>query len=1774
MTTPFTSSTLNSLYNDDFSEDKGFHQILFNDGRALQARELTQLQTLIYEELGRFGRNIFKEGAAVSSGGTSINSAYEFVRIASTNEGQAFADIPVGTILLNPLTNVEARVLSVHPISTDFEQNTLYVQYTSTGAADVTSVATRFGDAETLYDQSGNNYELVTDIPNATGTGVRFDVFNGDFFVSGRFVHTNAQSIILSPYTDTVDAVVGFKVVEEVVTVNDDISLYDNAGGLINTASPGGDRYKITLQLTTQDKVTSDDTFVFIARVENSKIVEEIEETDAFNKINDLLALRTNEESGDYVVNPFSIHFDNVTDSALDLIISSGTAYVNGYRVDNPSPIRLQIPKPVATESITNDVVPAVYGNYFEVDAVRGLPDLDYSTVNLRTATAHGGSTIGSARIRAVEKYQDTYRAYVFDIQVDSDQSISSVQSIGTSGTDYLNVSGTLNQTTDNDLLFPTSRPRPETFDDITMVVQDRESQTTDGSGALNLTQLPVGETYTDTSLWLVASTGETFQTFAPIPSNGFRDMELTGLTPSTTYEIMFYKQITATRRAKTLTTTSTTFARQTATDVNGNAYFYYDLGVPDIYQLDSARIAGVSLGDSADILSSVSLDDGQRDNYYADGRIIFGIQDSAPATLYASFQHFTRGAGDFYDATSYDLPYADIPVHVKQNGTEVKLFNYLDFRPDKNAGTFSNINLLPRNGTNITADIAYYLPRADKLLVTQEGDFQVLMGQQSESPQYKKTPENSLELYKILLNANTLNTEDMQVTPIEHKSYTMQDIAKIEAKLDKLEEYTTLKFLELEQRPSLDSAGVERIVSGLLADDFSDQSASDVTISDYRASLDPESKVIKPMADENNIRLIYDASSTGVSKVGDQVTLNYDSEEWQFQNLASRFVNVNPFGAVDNVGTLRLSPSSDEWKESKEEAESAINGANKLAKSQAMLWNNWSWNWGGRSSEDIQLNPEYYTDEDAKSPRRKVLSENEKYFSSKSSIGRRASGGKFVSRVVSDETLRKIANGRVVDTAVVPWMRSRKIYFHAKGLKPNSKFTPFFDGENVSVWCREESSFVQYADRTDDQGNLNRQSSITAHPDGTSELISDDNGEVIGSFFIPNIRPKYYADNTYKKRKVKEVYTRFRTGTREFKLLDIDNNDWAAAGSKAFAYYTAEGNIDRRHRNTLFTRKPKTVSPIANIRRRPRIYTPLQEKNVLNNIRADGVNLTDPRASGRYSPETTSINTSGLVLLDQQGQMSTVLSDYIDVDKNQYLVPSVLNNPQNPMTQTFTVDNQYGLVLTKLDLFFRQKDSGNLPVAIHLRPVEEGKPSSTTIVPDSHVWLNPSQVTAIGLDPQLSTIQANPTTFTFDEPVFLQPWTTYAIVVTSQSTEYELFSAKTKETVYGSTSRTVTTQPAPGGLYLPQSGRNWVESKDQDLMYRLTRAKFGLGGGSLIMKNAPLPEELLDENPIRTVSGSSEVYIRNRCHGLEVGDSITLGGAVDTNGITAVQLNDPTHTVTATDLHGFKFNTAGSASVSGFGGGESVTTTRNTVFSTMNPVIESTIPNKTSIDVGAKLTSGKYISGSNTRYVRDETYRRITPNQNADFIKPYAIYNSVAETANLGAGVSSAYIKVDLKTASDYVSPLIDLQRASLVLAGYCMDNPTLTPHIYPVDETTPYGGTTGAKHITTPVTLEEPAVGIDANFKVNLPDGADIKMYYRTASSDENIYDKRWIQQLPESTIPNDNDFTLRNAQFLAGGRGGFLEPFNQSQIKLVGFGRDLPFTIKDLAIKFLAV
>ena len=62
-----TNFNLNPYY-DDFDEAKKYLRLLFKPGYAVQARELTQIQSLLQNQVARFGDHIFKNGSVVTGG--------------------------------------------------------------------------------------------------------------------------------------------------------------------------------------------------------------------------------------------------------------------------------------------------------------------------------------------------------------------------------------------------------------------------------------------------------------------------------------------------------------------------------------------------------------------------------------------------------------------------------------------------------------------------------------------------------------------------------------------------------------------------------------------------------------------------------------------------------------------------------------------------------------------------------------------------------------------------------------------------------------------------------------------------------------------------------------------------------------------------------------------------------------------------------------------------------------------------------------------------------------------------------------------------------------------------------------------------------------------------------------------------------------------------------------------------------------------------------------------------------------------------------------------------------------------------------------------------------------------------------------------------------------------------------------------------------------------------------------------------------------------------
>ena len=115
MVSQVTQNLFASNYRDDYTDSDNYHRILYNSGRAVQARELTQMQTIIQNEIARFGRNIFKEGAAVNPGGATINSQYEFIKLDTSTNALPTTSI-VGNIFTGDSSNLRFKVLEVVPV--------------------------------------------------------------------------------------------------------------------------------------------------------------------------------------------------------------------------------------------------------------------------------------------------------------------------------------------------------------------------------------------------------------------------------------------------------------------------------------------------------------------------------------------------------------------------------------------------------------------------------------------------------------------------------------------------------------------------------------------------------------------------------------------------------------------------------------------------------------------------------------------------------------------------------------------------------------------------------------------------------------------------------------------------------------------------------------------------------------------------------------------------------------------------------------------------------------------------------------------------------------------------------------------------------------------------------------------------------------------------------------------------------------------------------------------------------------------------------------------------------------------------------------------------------------------------------------------------------------------------------------------------------------------------------------------------------------------------
>jgi len=468
-----------SPYYDDFTESKKFHRVLFRPAFAVQARELTQSQTILQNQIERLGDHFFEKGAMVIPGEIGYDLNYYAVKLSSIESGITLSQFD-GLVVTGGTSGVTGTV--VNYVATDgTDPDTLFVKYNKTGT---NNTSTAFTDGETLTATAtiSGTPTTISCVVDTTATGSAAEIQEGVYYINGFQVQVSNQVLILDKYTNTPSYRVGLTVTESFVTPNDDSSLNDNAAGSSNANAPGAHRFKIDLTLAKKTLTSTEDSnFVELLRLKNGVLQNQVRTTE-YSVLEDTFARRTFDESGDYSVRDFDLDLrehlidgnnrgiyssgDGGDEAKIAAGLGPGKAYVRGYEIETIGTTFIDVNKARDFDTQNNFNTRFDVGNFVNVTNVYGSPDVGFVSgeteafkrVNLyNTSTSSRGTentgsgssirTIGRAKSKGFEYSSGTassntfasgsltsavYKHYLFDINMFTHLNITTNQSFTT----------------------------------------------------------------------------------------------------------------------------------------------------------------------------------------------------------------------------------------------------------------------------------------------------------------------------------------------------------------------------------------------------------------------------------------------------------------------------------------------------------------------------------------------------------------------------------------------------------------------------------------------------------------------------------------------------------------------------------------------------------------------------------------------------------------------------------------------------------------------------------------------------------------------------------------------------------------------------------------------------------------------------------------------------------------------------------------------------------------------------------------------------------------------------------------------------------------------------------------------------------------------------------------------------------------------------------------------------------------------------------------------
>ena len=323
-------------YYDDFDATKNYHKILFVPGRPLQAREMTQMQSMIQNQIKATGDFLLKNGSMVIPGHIFFDNTVTSLKLEMTYNGdQVNGYLPSfdGGSIVGAKSGVKAEVIS-YSLGENNDSPTLYVKFKSGGNA--------FTSGEVLSLENGLGSTQVQLQNNFSAGAALVTIKEGVYYINGYFVQVLEQKLIVSKYSANPSNIIGLELVEKIVTTKDDNSLFDNSRGFIDYITVGADRYQISLKLVSRPFVTeivTDSTvevkFIDLLQIRNGVVLQKKDKS-TFGEIEAALARRTYDESGDYTIIPHKISAQHYRSNTRGAWVA-GVAYLSGDVVTTPT---------------------------------------------------------------------------------------------------------------------------------------------------------------------------------------------------------------------------------------------------------------------------------------------------------------------------------------------------------------------------------------------------------------------------------------------------------------------------------------------------------------------------------------------------------------------------------------------------------------------------------------------------------------------------------------------------------------------------------------------------------------------------------------------------------------------------------------------------------------------------------------------------------------------------------------------------------------------------------------------------------------------------------------------------------------------------------------------------------------------------------------------------------------------------------------------------------------------------------------------------------------------------------------------------------------------------------------------------------------------------------------------------------------------------------------------------------------------------------------------